>query len=311
MMNRLLSLILLFIIFGSQNLFAMEQPIVILYSDNNQSYMEPAQIFKEKQTQKVLEFSLHGNVDQAPEIMSELMGHKPALIFALGARAAWFAKVATKQNLDTKVLFAMVINWQRYNLLDGQPNMLGISSDIAPGTQLFNLSLISPKAKRIGVIYSEKFSQTIIEEAEKAAQLLGLELVATSIENAGSLKRAWRLMASDIDSYWVLTDPELYTMGNIHWLSERCLKEKIVCIGQSTNITKLGVLLSINPDDENIGLQAVGLAKRFLLNENLNGSGKVVDPIGTKVTFNRSTADKIGLTVNAQTLSMVNQVVKE
>ncbi|HFE39563.1 MAG TPA: hypothetical protein ENK06_14305 [Gammaproteobacteria bacterium] len=303
-------LFLFLMILFTTPLLAREKPVVIVYSDNNKNYIAPARAFKDKLARQIKAYYLGENLSQATATMTNIMKQDPALIFALGARAAWFSKMATKNHQRTKVIFAMVINWQRYDLLGGQNNIMGISSDIAPGIQLFNLGLVSPQVKRVGVIYSQSHSAETITQAKKAADLLGLTLSTEPIERADSFKRAWRKISSEIDAYWVLTDPVLYTLENIYWLNERCLKEKIICIGQSENITKLGILLSINPDEENIGIQAAAMAKH-VLNGRTETMKKIVTPIATHVTFNRATAEKIGIHVDEQILSLVNDVVNE
>ncbi|MDH3325382.1 MAG: hypothetical protein OEM38_01535 [Gammaproteobacteria bacterium] len=306
-MKIVLLLLLLILIPVSYPAVAAEGPVVILLSDDSSAYHGPANAFKSKQKVNTLEYNLKGDVENAPAVLREIMLTKPSLIFALGAKAAFFSKIATVGRLETKVIFAMVINWQRYNLLDGQKNIIGISTDIAPGTQLFNLGLLSNNIKKIGVIYSDEYSHEVIIKAKQAASLLGLELVLLPIKQANGFNQAWRKISSSIDAYWVLRDPVLYTMENMHWLIERCLKEKVLCIGQSDNITKLGILLSINPDAANIGVQAASIAKQ-IINEP-TPSTVIRDPIGTNISININTAKKIGLTLNPNVLSMVNEVI--
>lgn len=310
----MISRFLLFLLFlFSANIFAEDHhPIVILYSDKSESYHAPAEAFIKKQSHTVLEYYLNDDgFSTGSAIMNNIMMQKPALIFALGARAAWFAKAATVNRLETKVIFAMVLNWQRYNLLDGQKNIVGISNDISPGTQLFNLSLLSPNVKRVGVIYSKFYSQDMIKQAKDATELLGLELIAEPTSRAEGFKRSWRKISQNIDAYWVLSDPGLYTLDNVHWLNNRCLREKIICIGQSKNITKLGVLLSINPDEVNLGVQAAALSKQIHDDVSGNYLGNIQAPIATTVTLNRRTANMIGIKIDKQVLSLVNHIVDE
>jgi len=233
------------------------------------------------------------------------------LIFALGAKAAWFAKSSTKKRPDIKVIFAMVLNHQRYHLDDGQINIAGISSDIAPGTQLFNLSLFSPDIKRIGLIYSPEHSGKSLGKATKAADLLGLKIVRQPINRAKEFTRAWQKMGGKIDAYWVLNDPVIYTLSNIYWIKDRCIKERLICIGQSDNISRLGVLLSINPDNNSVGIQAAAMAQEILLQHRSPAEIGIKDPIGTHITLNAATARKIGLSVSDTVRSMANEVIKK
>lgn len=304
--TTMLALILL-----SFGCIAAEQTIIALLSDDTESYQQPLKAFKEKIKQPVITYNLHGDIDQAPVIMEKILQHKPTLIFALGAKAAWFAKSSTKKRTDIKVIFAMVLNHQRYQLDDGQENIAGISSDIAPGTQLFNLSLFSPGISRVGIIYSPEHSGQSLGKAIEAAEILGLEIVKLPINRAKEFTRAWQKMVGSIDAFWVLNDPVIYTLDNIYWIKDRCIKEQLICIGQSDNISRLGVLLSINPDDNNIGIQAAAIARDILVQQRKPVEIGIQDPIGTHITLNTTTAHKIGLTVSDVARSMVNDIIKQ
>ena len=302
--TTMLALILL-----SFGCIAADQTIIALLSDDTESYKQPLKAFKEKIKQPVITYSLHGDINQAPEILEKILQHKPALIFALGAKAAWFAKASTKKRPEIKVIFAMVLNHQRYQLDDGQENIAGISSDTAPGTQLFNLSLFSPHIKRVGLVYSEEHSGDTLNKAQHAADILGIQLIKKPIKRAKEFTRAWRMMSDKIDAFWVLNDPVLYTLDNIYWIKERCIKERIICTGQSNNITRLGVLLSINPDTSSIGIQASVIAHDILYRKRKPADIGIQDPIGTHLTLNESTANKIGLNISEEARAIVTEVI--
>jgi len=289
---------------------AIDRPIIALLSDDSTVYQQALNSFKVKSNKKIQVYNLNGDIKKAPEILTTIMQQKPALIFALGAKAAWFSKSATRNKTDTAVIFAMVLNHQRYSLHDGQTNIAGISADIAPGTQLFNLSLFSPNIKRVGLIYSQEHTADILIKAQQAANLLGIKLVAQPIKRAKEFPRAWRMMSEKIDAFWVLNDPVLYTLNNIYWLKDRCLKERIICTGQSDNITRLGVLLSINPDISTVGAQASSMAHDILYRNRKPADIGITDPIGTHLTLNESTANKIGLSISEAARSIVTNVIK-
>lgn len=290
---------------------ASERPVVALLSDDTESYQQPLNTFQKKINQPVITYNLKGDIKKAPEILDEILQLKPALIFALGAKAAWFAKSSTRKRPDIAVIFAMVLNHQRYQLDDGQVNIAGISSDIAPGTQLFNLSLFSPNIKRIGVVYSQEHSGKTLNKAQYAANILGIKLITKPIKRAKEFMRAWRMMSNKIDAFWVLNDPILYTMDNIYWLKNRCIKERIICTGQSNNMTRLGILLSINPDSNSIGTQASAMANNILYRKRKPADIGIADPIGTHLTLNESTANKIGLIISDEARAIVTEVIRK
>jgi len=310
MMKRLAFILVCLTILSGSTSGTHGRPVVALLSDDSAVYMQALNSFKLKIGKPVRVYNLKGNIEKAPAILNSIMQLKPALIFALGAKAAWFSKTATRRHPETAVVFSMVLNHQRYQLDDGQPNIAGISANIAPGTQLFNLSLFSPDIKRIGMIYSEAHSASALKKAQHAAGLLGITLVAQPIKRAKEFPRAWRKISGRIEAFWVLNDPVLYTLNNIYWLKDRCLKERVICTGQSDNITRLGVLLSINPDINTVGAQASSVANDILNRKRKAADIGITDPIGTRLTLNESTARKIGLKISESARSIVTDVIE-
>lgn len=284
-------------------------PIAILLSDKEEAYTKPVATFIKAAQRPVQVYNLNGNLNNAPRQMEKILATRPALIFALGAKAAYTAKVWTIDRPQTPVLFAMVLNWRKYGLLDGQDNITGIASEVAPGTHLANMTLASPKVKRIGVIYSEAHSSEIIEQAREAANKLGIKIVAIPISRPKEFRRAYKQIDEQIDGFWMLADPVAYTLENVNWLNDRCTQDRIVCIGQSKNITELGVLLAVNPDIPNIGLQAASMAKSIILRRQSPKQIGVMPPLGTYLIVNAKTAERIGLKLNPIVMDMAHEII--
>lgn len=284
-------------------------PVAVFLSDSEEAYLKPVATFRESMELPVAIYNLGGDIHKAPAVMEQILASQPPLIFALGAKAAFIAKTWTKDHPHIPVIFAMVLNWQKYQLTAGQENIAGIASDVAPGTQFLNMTLFSPISRKVGVIYSETHSVEIINQAREAADLLGLELVAQPINHPREFRRTYKKMSDQIDSFWVLTDPVVYTLDNIGWLEKNCLKDQLVCIGQSENVAKLGILLAVDPDIPNLGNQAASLAKNILFrNEEIRKIG-VMPPLGTRIYLNTKTAQKLGLTIGQAAMGMVNEII--
>ncbi len=288
-----------------------EAPIAILLSDTEEAYTRPVDTFVDAIKRPVQVFNLNGDIDNAPSRMEKILSIRPALIFALGAKAAYTAKVWTKDHPQTPVIFAMVINWRKYGLLEGSDNISGIASEVSPGTQLLSMTIASPEVKRIGLIYSDAHSYEIVQQAKADAEKLGLEIVSVPISRPKEFHRAYKQMDDRIDGFWMLKDPVVYTLENVSWLNERCAKDRIVCIGQSQNITKLGVLLAVNPDIPNIGLQAASMAKSILLRHQHPKQIGVMPPLGTNLLVNAKTAERIGLELNSTVKNLASEIIDE
>jgi len=290
-------------------LAASEQPIVILVSDEEEAYSGPVANFTAGINLPVEIYNLKGNVERAPEVMAEIIRQNPKLIFALGAKAAVISKVWTADHQEIPVIFAMVLNWERYGFIGSQGNVAGIAYDVAPGTHLGNLAMVSPKTNTVGVIYSSEHSSKFIESARKSAEILNLKLVEKTITNPQEFQRAFKGMEDKIDSYWILSDPVVYTLENISWLERRCINDRIICLGPSENVAKLGVVLSVDPDQKNIGDQAASISKNILENNQQPGKIGVMSPIGTRLFINVKTADRIGLQISQNVLGQATKII--
>ncbi len=283
--------------------------VAILISDTQEAYTRPVDTFIDEIQMPARVFNLKGNLDNAPRQMAEILALRPALIFALGAKAAYTAKVWTADRQKIPVIFAMVLNWQRYGLLDGQNNIAGIASEVAPGTQLANMAIASPQVKKVGVIYSPSHSLEIVQQAKAAAAKLGLEILDMPVNRPKEFRQAYKKIAGKIDGYWMLADPVVYNLDNVNWLEQRCARDRIVCVGQSKNIVELGVLLAVNPDVANVGLQAASMAKSILLRHQQPKQIGVMPPLGTHLVLNIKTAEEIGLELDRAVLDMASEII--
>ncbi|MCI5122128.1 MAG: hypothetical protein D3908_13245, partial [Candidatus Electrothrix sp. AUS4] len=284
-----------------------EHTIAILLSDNEPAYHEPVQAFRAEICCPAQVFNLQGDIRNDPTLKEKILSTHPRLIFALGAKAAFAAKLWTQNHQDIPVLFALVFNWQRYHLME-QKNMVGIAAETAPGTKFANIALFSPDIKKIGVIYSS-YSLEVLQKAKEAARILNLDLYDKKIARSKDFQRSFKEISDKVDAFLVLNDPVIYTLENMDWLNIRCIKEKLPCIGQSKNIAEHGLVLSINPDIANIGSQAASIAKNIIQrNQHLNLIG-VMAPLGTQILINRTTAKRIGLSLRQTSLDMATRVI--
>jgi len=293
---------------GSALAAGQNGPIAILLSDSDEAYQQQATAFSLEVDQPTMVFNLQGDIQTDPGLKDRLFASRPALIYALGAKAAYAAKLWTQERQEVPVIFAMVLNWQRYNLLEGQRNMAGIAAEMAPGTQFANMTMFSPAIKRVGLLYSP-YSTALVDQARKEATLLGLELVAEPIERSKDFQHGFKKITGQVDAFWVLNDPTLYTLENLSWLEERCLKEKFFCVGQSQNLAKMGLTLTVNPELSQISTQAAGMSKNILSHGQSPNDIKVMEPLGTQIMINRKTAERIGLALSPQTMNMATSVI--
>lgn len=309
--NRGWYLLFLFLLFPATLHGEKREPwIAVLLSDSEKAYEEPLRSFTDSVGMEVRVFNLQGDIQNDPGLKAKLFAESPSLIFALGAKAAFVAKLWTQDRQEIPVLFAMVINWQKYHLLKDQSNMAGISSEVNPGNQFLNLSMFAPQIRRIGVIYSPVHSSEIVEASRKAVQMLGMELVERRITRGEDFRRVYRELATSIDGLWLLNDPVIYTVDNMSWLEDRCIADRLVCIGQSKSLTQIGLMLTVQPDTTNIGVQAASMAKNILARGQSPAAIGVMEPLGTSISVNLRTAKRIGIELSDQAMSLATEVIE-
>ena len=284
-------------------------PIAVLLSDAEEAYTRPVASFAEEIQMPIQIFNLNGEIDNAPQEMARVLAIRPTLILALGAKAAYTAKVWTADDPKIPVIFALVLNWSRYGLMDGQDNIAGIASEVAPGTHFLNMTLASPHVKRIGVVYSPTHSSEVIRQARQEAAKLGLTLVEVPINRPMEFRQAFKQISDHIDGFWMLADPVVHTLANVDYLEERCTRERLVCIGQSRNIAEIGVLLAVNPDLVNVGLQAASMAKNILIKHQIPKQIGVMPPLGTRLVLNAKTAERIDLKLNRIVMDLASEII--
>lgn len=308
-MNRFLSILFISLVSLTHPIFANDGPVAILVSDSVVAYEDTADIFASSVNIPVVRFNLHGDIGRDPDLKQRLFDSNPKMILALGAKAAIVAKFWTRERQDIPVVFAMVLNWSRYNLLSGQHNVAGIASETAPGNQFTSLALFAPDIERIGVVYSKQQSKHIIDNAKEIASDLGYELLAKEVSEPYEFQTAFNQLSHQVDAFWVLNDPVTYTVENMAWMNKRCIQNRLVCVGQSKNSARLGFMLSVNPDRKNIGIQAAGLARSIIHGKEPEQFG-AMPPIANEILVNLRTARKIGITISQSALDIATDVIE-
>ena len=309
-MNKIIPTIILSILLSLSAVAASAKPgpVVVLLSDDEAVYSQPVQAFRAEVKAPVRVFNLKGDVNRAETMMAEILALDPSLLFTLGAKASYVAKVWTRERPDLPVLFAMVLNWERYQLTEGQENVFGIAAGVEPGVQFAHMLMVAPSIKRIGVIYNDDLSAETVAAARAAATIFGVELVEQTVRRSSDIKRAYLEIADSIDGLLILADPVVYTLENVAWLQKRSMRDHLVCVGQSENVAKMGILMAIDPDVSNIGSQAASMARTVLSGRQSPKVMGVMPSLGTRLYLNLRTAHKIGLQPSLAAINMASEV---
>lgn len=300
---------LLFLGFNSLVLAAEPGPVALLLSADEPVYQETAKAFVGEFDRPVRTFNLHGRTREVPRVMEEILAAKPSLILALGARAAYAAKMWTDDAMEIPIIFAQALNWRHFRLTEGRRNIAGIDTVPQPGSELAYLTMIAPKVKRIGLVHSTLTAETAGEIA-RAAALFGITVEPVLIDDARDFKGTVKKLAQRIDGFIALRDPRIYTLDTLDWLTERCERYGLACLGRTPELARKGILLTVSPGPHEVALQAVSMAESILKGELRPTDIGVSPPLGTQVYLNLKTAGMLGLEISSEALQAATEIIR-
>lgn len=119
-------------------------------------------------------------------------------------------------------------------------------SDPPPARQLRLIHYLLPKARRVGVLYSER-SQFLLDELRPVARRLGLEIVPQAW-NGPRDSRALQQVLADSDVLLGLDDPELYNALTAKNLLLSSYSRQLALIGPTAGFVRAGALASTFSD---------------------------------------------------------------
>ena len=152
-----------------------------LLSEDISAYREALEGFKRAYPGPVIDFDM----SHAGDTLGELRSSHPALILAVGVRAA---KAAAEGFADLPVVYCMVLD-PGVNGIAGS-NVTGVTLAIPVRRQIEGFRRCSPASRRLGVVFSPAKTRSLIEEARSASAALGVTLVTESVQRSDQVPDA-------------------------------------------------------------------------------------------------------------------------
>lgn len=230
-------------------------------------------------------------------LTKEISPDQISLVLALGTEAAQLVKRA---NLRVPAIFSMVSEPAQSGLLNASVNgatpMTGVSLDIPPEDQFKALLEIVPNAKRIGVIFDPSETQEIVALGTAAANRLGIGLVTYPVRSEGQVPEGLSHLRPRIDALWLVSDRTVLTTQSLQYIFLFAFQTNLPLMGLSDHFVKMGALLAVGPDYEDVGRQSGEIAVRILKGENPEEL-PVMPPRKAQLSLNLRTAQIIGLEI--------------
>ncbi len=236
------------------------------------------------------------------------------LIYVMGVLAGRAAKEVTKERqLDVPVVFGVISNPVAVGLVENiqRPggNITGITpyNEVVVSKRLELFQEMLPGLRRIIFGWSDP-ATTGVENLRASALSLGLKLEELRVQNRDELQAFLEgFQFQEGDAIFRATDA---VSGSL--LSEiiaLSLEKKVPLSSINVRDAELGALMSFGADYYKIGQQASRLADAILKGAN-PGDIPIELPQGFEFIINLKTADTLGLTIPAESLSKATRIIR-
>ena len=234
---------------------------------------------------------------------------KPDLVVTVGSPSTIFIK----ENFpDIPLIFSTVLNPETSGILDtlsGRPKTVtGASLDIPIDIQFQKFKMVHPNLKRVGVIYTKQ-TEKLIEEAQKIAPTLGLELVAIKIESEREMPLALDSICRVADGIWTTADDLIYTPQATKFMILSSIRNRKPIMGFTPSFVESGALVGLSYDYKDIGRRAGQLAIRYINGEPID-SLPIAAPGVIYLHLNLNTAKQMGIVIDQSLVDISKGIYK-
>ena len=173
----------------------------------------------------------------------------------------------------TPVIFSAVTDPVSAKLVESREhpggNVTGTSdqSSDAISTQINLIKKVLPKAKTIGILYTQSEPNSVVQkdEAKRLLEEKGFTVVEKTILDSNNVKAAAESLMAEVDMIFVPTDNIISsTMETVKQVS---IKHKVPVLGGSTEMVAVGGLYNYGTNYEELGRQTARMLIRVLKGE--------------------------------------------
>lgn len=279
--------------------------VAVLLSDDLPAYEAPADLFESSVGLETTRFNLDGDRRMADRVAEELQRDPPAIIFALGAKAAW---IAEERFPDVPKIYAMVLDPERYGI-DGA-RTTGVHMVLPAGLALAQFQLLLPDVNEIAILASPSLAEARLGEAVTAAEAAGYRVTVARVSDGSELRRAFAQLSRRVDALWLMPDPELLTPANFRYVRDASVRARVPLLASSETLVRAGALLGVTPDHQDVGEAAARLARQILAAEPGAPMPAPVYPDAVRVVLNRATLEALGRKLDPVLYDFVDEVVE-
>lgn len=203
----------------------------------------------------------------------------------------------------TPVIFSAVTDPVSAKLVESREhpggNVTGTSdqSSDAISTQINLIKKVLPKAKTIGILYTQSEPNSVVQkdEAKRLLEEKGFTVVEKTILDSNNVKAAAESLMTEVDMVFVPTDNIISsTMETVKQVS---IKHKVPVFGGSTEMIAVGGLYNYGTNYEELGRQTARMLIRVLKGEKPENIA-VELPEKLELHTNQEMADVLGIDIS-------------
>mgnify|MGYP000850721986 FL=1 len=203
----------------------------------------------------------------------------------------------------TPVIFSAVTDPVSAKLVESREhpggNVTGTSdqSSDAISTQINLIKKVLPKAKTIGILYTQSEPNSVVQkdEAKRLLEEKGFTVVEKTILDSNNVKAAAESLMAEVDMVFVPTDNIISsTMETVKQVS---IKHKVPVFGGSTEMIAVGGLYNYGTNYEELGRQTARMLIRVLKGEKPENIA-VELPEKLELHTNQEMAEALGIDIS-------------
>ena len=203
----------------------------------------------------------------------------------------------------TPVIFSAVTDPVSAKLVESREhpggNVTGTSdqSSDAISTQINLIKKVLPKAKTIGILYTQSEPNSVVQkdEAKRLLEEKGFTVVEKTILDSNNVKAAAESLMAEVDMVFVPTDNII--SSTIETVKQVSIKHKVPVFGGSTEMIAVGGLYNYGTNYEELGRQTARMLVRVLKGEKPENIA-VELPEKLELHTNQEMADALGIDIS-------------
>ena len=232
--------------------------------------------------------------------ISQQLAESSDVVLAIATPSAQSLANTTQK---TPVVFSAVTDPVSAKLVESREhpggNVTGTSdqSSDAISTQINLIKKVLPKAKTIGILYTQSEPNSVVQkdEAKRLLEEKGFTVVEKTILDSNNVKAEAESLMAEVDMVFVPTDNIISsTMETVKQVS---IKHKVPVFGGSTEMIAVGGLYNYGTNYEELGRQTARMLVRILKGEKPENIA-VELPEKLELHTNQEMADALGIDIS-------------